>query len=83
MANYRPVYVTEIADTLHLYAQDVETGMCTLTLECTNDKLNFHLNIATAADKNTVLYVFVRKIQNLMQNTLVDEIQIHKVDNTV
>uniref|UniRef100_A0A7N8WKR6 Staphylococcal nuclease domain-containing protein 1 n=1 Tax=Mastacembelus armatus TaxID=205130 RepID=A0A7N8WKR6_9TELE len=26
VANYRPVYVTEIADTLHFYAQDVETG---------------------------------------------------------
>uniref|UniRef100_A0A8C6U448 Staphylococcal nuclease domain-containing protein n=1 Tax=Neogobius melanostomus TaxID=47308 RepID=A0A8C6U448_9GOBI len=24
--NYRPVYVTEITDTLHFYAQDVETG---------------------------------------------------------
>ncbi|XP_049892608.1 staphylococcal nuclease domain-containing protein 1 [Epinephelus moara] len=26
VANYRPVYVTEICDTLHFYAQDVETG---------------------------------------------------------
>uniref|UniRef100_A0AAQ5XTJ5 Staphylococcal nuclease domain-containing protein n=1 Tax=Amphiprion ocellaris TaxID=80972 RepID=A0AAQ5XTJ5_AMPOC len=26
VANYRPVYVTEIADTLHFYTQDVETG---------------------------------------------------------
>uniref|UniRef100_A0A8C6NKX5 Staphylococcal nuclease domain-containing protein n=1 Tax=Nothobranchius furzeri TaxID=105023 RepID=A0A8C6NKX5_NOTFU len=26
VTNYRPVYVTEIADTLHFYAQDVETG---------------------------------------------------------
>lgn len=26
VANYRPVYVTEISDTLHFYAQDVETG---------------------------------------------------------
>uniref|UniRef100_A0A7N6AUV8 Staphylococcal nuclease domain-containing protein n=1 Tax=Anabas testudineus TaxID=64144 RepID=A0A7N6AUV8_ANATE len=30
VANYRPVYVTEIADTLHFYAQDVETGTCQL-----------------------------------------------------
>uniref|UniRef100_A0A669E5P4 Staphylococcal nuclease domain-containing protein n=1 Tax=Oreochromis niloticus TaxID=8128 RepID=A0A669E5P4_ORENI len=26
VANYKPVYVTEITDTLHFYAQDVETG---------------------------------------------------------
>uniref|UniRef100_A0A665VG68 Staphylococcal nuclease domain-containing protein n=1 Tax=Echeneis naucrates TaxID=173247 RepID=A0A665VG68_ECHNA len=26
VANYRPVYVTEITDTLHFYTQDVETG---------------------------------------------------------
>ncbi|KAM7378301.1 hypothetical protein PAMA_013278 [Pampus argenteus] len=26
VANYKPVYVTEITDTLHVYAQDVETG---------------------------------------------------------
>ncbi|XP_023256835.1 staphylococcal nuclease domain-containing protein 1 [Seriola lalandi dorsalis] len=26
VANYRPVYVTEITDTLHFYSQDVETG---------------------------------------------------------
>lgn len=27
VANYKPVYVTEICDTLHFYTQDVETGM--------------------------------------------------------
>lgn len=32
VANYRPVCVTEIADTLHFYAQDVETGMSYLWL---------------------------------------------------
>lgn len=26
VAKYRAVYVTEISDTLHFYAQDVETG---------------------------------------------------------
>lgn len=26
VAKYRAVYVTEICDTLHFYAQDVETG---------------------------------------------------------
>lgn len=26
MAKYRPVYVTEITDGLHVYTQDVETG---------------------------------------------------------
>lgn len=26
VAKYRPVYVTEITDTLHFYTQDVETG---------------------------------------------------------
>lgn len=29
VAKYRAVYVTEIADTLHFYAQDVETGNVT------------------------------------------------------
>lgn len=27
VANYRAVFVTEITDTLHIYAQDVETGI--------------------------------------------------------
>lgn len=26
VANYRAVFVTEISDSLHIYAQDVETG---------------------------------------------------------
>lgn len=26
VAKYRPVYVTEISDSLHFYTQDVETG---------------------------------------------------------
>lgn len=30
VANYRPVFVTEISDNLHFYAQDVETGTCIL-----------------------------------------------------
>lgn len=30
VANYRPVYVTEITDTLHFYTQDVETGKLSL-----------------------------------------------------
>lgn len=32
VTNYRPVYVTEIADTLHFYAQDVETGTLRLSV---------------------------------------------------
>lgn len=32
VANYRPVYVTEITDTLHFYAQDVETGTDTFSV---------------------------------------------------
>lgn len=37
--NYRPVYVTEISDSLHFYTQDVETGnvgACFVQL-CMND----------------------------------------------
>lgn len=32
VANYRPVFVTEITDTLHFYAQDVETGTVRMPL---------------------------------------------------
>lgn len=32
VANYRPVYVTEISDSLHFYTQDVETGMQTVCI---------------------------------------------------
>lgn len=34
VANYRPVYVTEITDNLHFYAQDVETGTLKLCFVC-------------------------------------------------
>lgn len=34
VANYKPVYVTEITDTLHFYTQDVETGTLILLCEC-------------------------------------------------
>lgn len=34
VANYRPVFVTEICDTMHFYTQDVETGMSALCFVC-------------------------------------------------
>lgn len=41
VANYRPVYVTEISDSLHFYTQDVETGKlslwCLAVRQCVND----------------------------------------------
>lgn len=37
--NYRPVYVTEISDSLHFYTQDVETGNIRVCFvqHCMND----------------------------------------------
>lgn len=37
--NYRAVYVTEISDTLHFYAQDVETGNLRLCFVCVQECL--------------------------------------------
>lgn len=37
--NYRPVYVTEISDSLHFYTQDVETGNVRVEPLIINQKL--------------------------------------------
>lgn len=38
--NYRPVFVTEISDNLHFYAQDVETGKFSISfVDCRTKKM--------------------------------------------
>lgn len=44
VANYKPVYVTEITDGLHFYTQDVETGKSWATVHWLIRKQGMRLN---------------------------------------
>lgn len=41
VAKYRSVYVTEITDGMHFYAQDVETGECSSFLKSMQKQLSW------------------------------------------